>query len=267
MALSPDVVTGDPVPDAGEDLLDHESKVRGKSTMWTFDICAHYPNPRERLGSDYFKLAIKPARDTASELIREYESGNPDRLAKIMADSLTDDVRSSYSMKSLDEPDGALTLQLQILQETEKLLEKNPQLKDAVIAKMDPDVRKEMLALISLKEVMDDSLLAKAHMEQADREGIPPTPEEQTELDRKINAFSSYVIRWKKACDDFERTPEYMAEDDRISRETMERFYKNPKNEGPLKASTALKAKYRRAPEASEGYDGQPYVRGSSGSR
>ena len=246
MAMSPEVITGDPMPEAGEDLINHEDKVRGKSTMWTYDICTHYPNPRERLGSDHFELAIRPARDTASRLIGEYEAGNPNKLAEIMADSLYDTVRSAYSMDSLDEANGTVALQLQILQETEKLLEKNPKLKDAVTAAMDPEIRQEMRALISLKEVMDESLLARARMEQADREGVPPTPEEQKKLDRKVNAFSSYVVRWKKATHDFDNSPEYKEVDDRISQDTMSRFMSNTQDEGPLKASIPLKMSYRR---------------------
>ena len=247
-ALSPKVVTGNPDPGT-EDFLDHDTAVRGKSTMWTNDLCVHYPKPREKLGTHHFELAIKPARDKAAGMIADFEAGNAGEMAEILADGLRDIIQSSYAIKYPEESKGSFAFNLQVIQNADRLLERKPALKDAVYKAMDqldPGLRDEMRAMLSLKQVMDDSIHAKARLARADREGVPVTPAERSELDKKINAFSAYVMRWKECVQAYEKDPVHKAAEDEIQAHMMETLRQNPTNQAIIRTSMPKMIEYRR---------------------
>ena len=244
MALSPKVVTADMAKDVPQDMMSHELKVMGSNTMWTLDINKEFLHARPTIGKSFFEDAVRPARHAASRLIGELEAGNPGELSTIMAESLTELVNGTFRLQNYDKPEGTVAQQLHVISGISRLLEKNRVLGDAVYGKLDPAVREEMGTLIRLKEVMDDSLHAKARLERADKEGIPVTPEERTELDRKINAYAAYANLWIDSANVYRKTPEYTAMDSELNRIMTTRIMKNPGSDAPMKVYSNALLKY-----------------------
>ena len=126
---------------------------------------------RMNLGNHYLEPAIQPARRKASSSIAAFESGNAEELAKTLADGLQAVMTNAITTLEIKEPDRVGAHYLHMIQQTNRMLEKKPELRQAVYERLSQEELTDLRAMTRLKDLIDDSVHARANEDYENRKG------------------------------------------------------------------------------------------------
>ena len=238
-SASASVVTEDLLPNVPDAWISRQDKLQSRATMWTTDFIVFYPKPRADLGNNFFENPIRPAREAASQMIRDYENGDPGRMADRIKEGLIFQMQSVQTLGDLRNPKGAAALHLMILRKTANMLEKYPELKTAVLDRMSEEEKENFKAILRMEELQTGYFHAVARMNQAESTGEPMTDMEKEGIDRTIYAFGAYACRWKACSDEFHNSQEFLNMAFQRANVMAQRIQEQEQpNDGPRNANT-----------------------------
>ena len=211
VSMDPDVVTGDVCPEIKEEYLSRSKKLEGTLNRWTSDIRTYqHFQPRPGIMLENMGLAVTPARQAAEEGIAELAEGDPSKLAKSLAVGIRTALSSAKMLATIDNPQGDFAHWAEMLKQLNIAIDSNETLKNSVLDKLTPEEKKQMKAVIKMKELMDEAERARLSLASDGVEGRVLSDEEKRAYTETIANFGYYTKLWSDSYNEYAEGKEYI---------------------------------------------------------
>ncbi|MBQ8116926.1 MAG: hypothetical protein IJ147_02515 [Lachnospiraceae bacterium] len=194
-ALNP-VVVDDPVQSAhlSEEAVPHDMKVRAGSHFWTVDF-NQTGQPRANLGKTAFAGKIAPARETAEKLIAEYDKGNVQPMADMIAFGIRDICLTAKTQASYTDTKCTAAHIGYMLKNLTTLMEEREDLMEAVKDQLQDDELELLQVMVKMYEMAEHREEALQKLTAAEN-GTPLSDKDRERYIAQIAAFDHYAQLW-----------------------------------------------------------------------
>ena len=218
-SLNPEIIEGFFDKDKAKD---HTGYIHSRCGFWTSDLITDNLIPRENAVNHYGGFSIGTARDAAENLISEFEKGNITTLAETIANGIRVSETEALMYSEISRTNGNFLGVCEMMNETQKLLDANPELKEAVMAQLSEAEKHRMQTMIKMGAFLKQKELAEQKLIQEAKGEINLSAEEKLDLQMKIVAIDELGDTWYQKTSEIEKSDDYRKKSDEFSKRLME---------------------------------------------